>query len=350
MQPSAETLDNFLIKIIHLCLSGYQFLRKSNQILPLKLRNTFIFEFKSNGMGVKEKELLLSVIQLLRQTLSENVPPNKQTALQVIIEKVSQGLPDRLWYVQFSAIPLKISKNKLQLSSELAAKWLSLSDLTIHSWSVDQVARTWLILEKAMTHEEDAFLLQMTKLLQTADRGELVAIYQGLPLYPYPQKWIPLATDGLRTNMTDVFDSIALHNTFPAQYFPEAAWNQMVLKAAFMDRPLHKILGIDERANAALADIISDYAHERWAAGRVVSPEFWRPVSNFISPALAADLERLFSSEETIQQRAAVLVCKNSNLDIAQHLLNQFPLVVEAADQAELTWEQLAQQWWATKV
>ena len=88
------------------------------------------------------------------------------------------------------------------------------------------------------------------------------------PLLPYPEHFIDLAIDGLRSNITSVFNAIALHNPYPADYFAEAAWNQMVLKAVFVDSPLSHIQGLDARANDKLARMLGDYAHERWAAGR----------------------------------------------------------------------------------
>ena len=45
----------------------------------------------------------------------------------------------------------------------------------------------------------------------------------------------------------------------------------MVLKALFVESTLHPIQGLDARANEALAHMLCDYAHERWAAGRPVS-------------------------------------------------------------------------------
>ena len=63
----------------------------------------------------------------------------------------------------------------------------------------------------------------------------------------------------------------------------------MVLKALFVETTLAPIVGLDERANPELARILRDYAHERWAAGRPVSPELWRCVGPFATDAAALD-------------------------------------------------------------
>jgi len=67
-------------------------------------------------------------------------------------------------------------------------------------------------------------------------------------------------------------------NPYPADYFDDLAWNQMVLKALFVGS-LHLIYGLDTRANSHTSDG-NDYAHERWAAKRSVSPEIWRLVGH----------------------------------------------------------------------
>ncbi|MHC4925650.1 MAG: EboA domain-containing protein, partial [Planctomycetota bacterium] len=59
-------------------------------------------------------------------------------------------------------------------------------------------------------------------------------------------------------------------NPVPSEVLDEAAWNQMVLKALFVEVPLAPITGLDERYNDDLAQMLTDFAAERSAAGRPV--------------------------------------------------------------------------------
>ena len=68
----------------------------------------------------------------------------------------------------------------------------------------------------------------------------------------------------------------------------------MVLKALFVGSELGPIAGLDDRANPELARILIDYARERWAAGRPVTPELWRPVMPFADDReIKAELDRI---------------------------------------------------------
>ena len=115
----------------------------------------------------------------------------------------------------------------------------------------------------------------------------------------------------------------------------------MYLKAAFMGRNLGDIEAVDERANKELTRIISDYAHERWVASRTIDPEFWRPVSNFITGTLIDDMNRLLKSGDDIEVKAATLVCYSSTLPIAKELLQIQPKYVEAVANKTVTWKNL---------
>jgi hypothetical protein len=97
----------------------------------------------------------------------------------------------------------------------------------------------------------------------------------------------------VRSAVKPVFEAVAHRSPYPSEFLDEPAWNQMVLKALFIGSELAPLQGLDERANPELAEVLLDYAHERWAAGRPVSPELWRCVGPFAQERALEDLERV---------------------------------------------------------
>ncbi|MBA4744619.1 MAG: EboA domain-containing protein [Muricauda sp.] len=187
----------------------------------------------------------------------------------------------------------------------------------------------------------DEFLKAVQQLIQVADKTELETFLKYLVLLPEPKNFNFAAVEALRTNIATVFNAISQYNPYPAQYFTTAEWNQMYLKAAFMQQDLKKIPEIEKMANKDLARIISDYAHERWAASRDVDPMFWRPVSNFLEGNLIDDIERLFKSDTEREQKAATLVCFHSNSDEAKKLLKTYDTHLQKVEKGEITWKNL---------
>ena len=113
------------------------------------------------------------------------------------------------------------------------------------------------------------------------------------------------AREGARTAMRPVFEAVAHANPYPAEVFDEAGWNQLVLKALFIETTLAPIQGLDRRANPTLARMLCDYAHERWAAGRPVSPELWRCVGPWADAAMREDLARVLRTGDAAERQAA---------------------------------------------
>jgi len=243
----------------------------------------------------------------------------------------------RSFYLAFSTAPRFISKKNLFLTEEELSKAdLLRKGFQPKRWNLLQCVRTYLLL---LLPVKDAgnFAATLTKLFETADMDEQVTLYAALPLLPYPDILAKRAAEGIRTNITDVFDAIALHNPFPSDFLDQAAWNQMLLKAVFMKRPLYRIYGPDERANPELARMLVDFAHERWAANRQVSPELWRFVGPFLNKNYFTDIEKVLKGN-SLEIEAGIMACTLSKQPKGEQLLNQFPEIKKDIENGRLNW------------
>ena len=265
------------------------------------------------------------------------------------VDKItSEGSPSK-FFLSFSQASRFFKKDKLKLSSASIAH---ANDLVVgfqpEHWDELQTARTVLML--SYPQEKDAWFAAINQLFETADMYEHQALYAALPLMPFQEDLIPRAIDGLRTNISLVFDAIALNNPFPAKYFPEANWNQMVLKAIFMQRPLYRIQGLEERRNPALASIARDFAHERWAAGRDVMPEIWRLVAPFVNDEYFDDLKKALATIDDLQQKAALLTLRESAYSKAKEVLETNSTQVAKLDMDAIAWESIGLEFQRTRV
>ena len=253
--------------------------------------------------------------------------------------QIAAGAPARTLFMAYSAVPRYVAKDDLQVApEELAAAAAACPGWLPQHWSADRAGRTCLLLALPSA-EAETFDQTLDLLLSAADIGEQIAFFQSLPLLPHSESHRFRAAEGLRGNMTVVFNAIAQYNAYPAKVFDEAAWNQMVLKALFVGSELYPIWGLDARANPILARILRDYAHERWAAKREVSPELWRLVGPFIDEAAISDLDRVFQDSDPIQQEAAALACAQSDAPIARDRLAQHPELQAKIEAGSLSWE-----------
>ena len=191
----------------------------------------------------------------------------------------------------------------------------------------------------AIESNSDFYLPLVANIFQIADKSELETFLKYLLVLPYAENFKNVAVDALRTNITPVFDALAYYNPYPSTYFSEDEWNQMFLKAAFMQRNLSYITEIDKMANQKLAKIISDYAHERWKASRDIDPYFWRPVTHFMNETILKDMQRLFESDNAVENKVATLCCYFSKNRKAQELLKANATWVADIENNKLTWK-----------
>jgi hypothetical protein len=278
---------------------------------------------------------------LLRQWLTRQLPNSAQVWLEEQLGKLPGQ--DRDLYVALGMAPRKLGKADLALSAvDLADATRARAGWDPALWSVDQAARILILLQGGGSG--DAFAALFTQLCRTADAGEQVAFYRGLPLYPDPARLEAQAAEGTRTNMRAVFEAVAHCSPYPQEQFSENRWNHMVLKALFVGSTLHPIQGLDARANPPLARMLSDYAHERWAAGRPVTPELWRCVGPHADDESLADLQRVLATGDAVERQAAALALGASPSARAKELLAAAPDLVAAIEGGTLSWQSLSQQ------
>jgi hypothetical protein len=105
---------------------------------------------------------------------------------------------------------------------------------------------------------------------EAGEIGEQESVLRTLSLLPDPARFTDTGVAGCRTNAKRVFEAIACDNPFPAAHFPELNFNQLVMKAVFIEAPVARIEGLAARRNPELLRMARDYASERRAASRPV--------------------------------------------------------------------------------
>ena len=285
----------------------------------------------------------------LWELLEKRVEEKSKTWLDQKAEQIETASSNSSFFLSFSQASRFFKKENLGISDQEKGQGEKLvQGFDPSHWDLLQTARAYLLLN--FPQEKERWFAAVNQLFETGDMYEQQALYAALPLMPFPQDLVSRAIDGCRTNMTLIFDAIALNNPFPAKYFPEANWNQLVLKSIFMQRPLYQIQKLDELRNPALADIASDFAHERWAAGREVMPELWRLVAPFINEKFVADLKKIMASKDQLEVEAGLLALFGCESEVAKQLLQGHNEELMAIEYGEITWEKIGRDFQEKRV
>jgi hypothetical protein len=278
---------------------------------------------------------------------------------KIITDILRQNLPEEAWgwladkcvvvnqsarqlNIAFVSMPQKTGKGVVQFNKQQKeALFLARPHFSIESWTVDRVCRVWLLLHIDAGKKENYFRV-VESLFMAAEMNELVALYSALPVLPYPELWKDRCAEGIRSNIGTVLEAIICLNPYPAEQLSEPAWNQLVMKAFFTDKPIHKIIGLEQRANKELARMLSDYANERWAASRTINPQLWRCVGKFIDEKLFPDIQRSYHSNNALEKEAAALACYDSDYPDARDLLQEDMALKSQIESGQLNWDRLS--------
>jgi hypothetical protein len=133
-------------------------------------------------------------------------------------------------------------------------------------WTLDDAARTTLL--SAIPWRGPKLTLLVTDLYRCGDPAEKRGVLRALPrLEIADDDAADLVRDALRTNDSRLVGA-ALGPC--SRLLDDAAWRQGVLKCVFMGIDLSTVYALEDRADTELAQMLTDLAAERRAAGRTL--------------------------------------------------------------------------------
>lgn len=274
----------------------------------------------------------------LKSVIRKNVTPDAWQWLEkeVLTASTTGDIPK--FNIAFVAMPRKTGKAPLSISPEAEKEINTLRPgLDVTGWTIEQLSRVWLLMHLNPDNKE-RYIRVIETLFLNGEMSELAALYSALPVLAYPEAWKKRCAEGIRSNIGQVLESVICNNPYPSEQLDEAAWNQLVLKAIFTEKPVLQITGLRKRMNQNLANSLSDYAHERWAANRQVNPLLWIFVSPFINETIFPDIQQLFSSENSVEREAAALACYESTYKPAKQLVEQNPELKSSIEKGNVSW------------
>lgn len=196
-------------------------------------------------------------------------------------------------------------------------------------WTLLEAMRVSLLLAWPNQNTAGAFDEVFEHCFTYADEGEVCALYRALPLLCEnsggEKRFLRRATEGCRSNMLSIFEAVACDSQYPFLHFDSLSWNQLIMKAVFMDVPLWRILGLDQRLSPSLSQMVLDLIDERRSAGRPIPPQLWICFGeNTNQDVLATMQEELAAYIDNSSATALILAfARAGELDTAKQLINQ---------------------------
>ena len=220
------------------------------------------------------------VLDFLHAALARNLAPETMSWLDGELDRQRAAIDERRLGISLGLAGRKIGRRELPLADdELATAERLRPRWRPDTWGADEAARIAILLA---TYRDDdrAFAARVDRLCTTAEISEHVAFLKGFAVFPAVRELHDRAREGVRSSTRLIFEAIATNNPYPFDYFDQAAWNQMVVKCVFVECPIERIVGLDERRNPELVQMLRDFISERRAAGRPLPDAVHRYAGN----------------------------------------------------------------------
>ncbi len=195
--------------------------------------------------------------------------------------------------------------------------------LPMYHWNQADAARALMLLQAAITFppQTDAII---ECYFQQGDETEVAVITRILILFDNAENHIFHAREVSRTNSKPLYAALAQYNPYPAKFFSDHEFNQLVLKGLFMGIAIAPIIGLLRRANRELSQMCEDYIDERAAAGRSIPADIWLALERFASPRAEAMMiqhlsndspEHRYYAAKALQQQQPLSIERRQLLD-----------------------------------
>ncbi|HEX2879248.1 MAG TPA: EboA domain-containing protein [Polyangiaceae bacterium] len=276
--------------------------------------------------------------ELIDSWLAQRLDSQQQEWLQGLLGQARAGTLAAV-ALGFSQLPRRLGNGALGLSAGERMQ----AGTARRGWqpdcsTVSEIGRARLVVALGGL-EFTKYRAALLGLFEDADWAEQVALYKALAIAPHPSSLAAQAAEGIRSNIKSVFEAVALDNPYAADYLSEPQFNQLVLKCLFVESPLHRVHALDVRLNPTLATMLCDYARERWAAGRKVSPELWRAVGPVASTEQIELMRRPLLEGEAPERVAAAWSLLDNKL--AEPLIQEHAAWIRRIVDAGLSWTQV---------
>ncbi|WP_299002372.1 EboA domain-containing protein [uncultured Shewanella sp.] len=200
-------------------------------------------------------------IKQLTQQLTETLNIEQTHWFYDVIGQIQATLPNntaiqlaKLWSKASSQISHYLDKAPIQYKTT--------------TWECDHLARFLLFTHTLSCCHE----LQRKELCELcfhfADDLEAISIVKGLHLADTEGKLVQQFIQLSHTNYPPLFSAIALKHPWPAAYFSTEEFNQLVLKALFLDLDASEIIDLKKRQNPALSILAADLLRDRLSSKR----------------------------------------------------------------------------------
>ena len=176
-------------------------------------------------------------------------------------------------YLRFAEVSSRIGMSKLLGACRPEQGWPE-GELPreIGEWALDECGRVLLLAQAAQLPVDRLAELAEGCYFQGETR-ERQGVVRSLGFLPDGDRFLQIGLDAARTHVQPLFEALACENAFPAEAFPDTAFNHLVLKALFTEVRLPRIIGLASRVTPELQRMVRDYVDERRAAGRLIPPD-----------------------------------------------------------------------------